>query len=142
MEEPETPKTNSAQSEIPSNPDCITDDQWKRIVDDLRFVGTRLKLGAMLRSTKSLEFSDGTITIGYPSQSNVERMQSEMELPDSRRKLSEVLTKVLGKDCRIKVILSQKSPLGTQGIIQRSHLAQGAISMGAKVMSTREMEQS
>lgn len=113
--------------------------QWGMIANELRFVGARLKLGAMLRSSKEREVIDDTIILKYPSRSNVDRMQQELDNPESRRALDDAIAKAMGGKFQVKVMfVNGSSGSGSQSAAQNSHLVRAAMSMGARVISEKE----
>ena len=115
------------------------DRQWGMIANELRFVGSRLKLGAMLRSSKEREVIDDTIILKYPSRSNVDRLQQELDNPESRRALDDAIAKAMGGKFQIKVaFVNGSSGSGSQSAAQNSHLVRAAMSMGARVISEKE----
>ena len=92
--------------DLPDEPAARLAHQWNMIANDLRFVGTRLKLGAMLRSAKEREVSGHTIILKYPSRSNVERLQQELDNPESKRALDDAIAKAMGSKFQVEVALS------------------------------------
>ena len=123
----------------PEEPAALLDRQWGMIANELRFVGSRLKLGAMLRSSKEREVIDDTIILKYPSRSNVDRLQQELDNPESRRALDDAIAKAMGGKFQIKVaFVNGSSGSGSQSAAQNSHLVRAAMSMGARVISEKE----
>lgn len=123
----------------PEEPAALLDRQWGMIANELRFVGARLKLGAMLRSSKEREVIDDTIILKYPSRSNVDRLQQELDNPESRRALDDAIAKAMGGKFQIKVaFVNGSSGSGSQSAAQNSHLVRAAMSMGARVISEKE----
>lgn len=115
--------------------------QWGTIANELRFVGARLKLGAMLRSSKEREVIDDTIILKYPSRSNVDRLQQELDNPESRRALDDAIAKAMGGKFQVKVaFVNGSSASGSQSAAQNSHLVRAAMSMGARVISEKEAQ--
>ena len=124
---------------LPDEPAARLAQQWNMIANDLRFVGTRLKLGAMLRSAKEREVSGHTIILRYPSRSNVERLQQELDNPESKRALDDAIAKAMGSMFQVEVALSNgANGAGMRRASQASHLVQAAQAMGARVISERE----
>ena len=124
---------------LPDEPAARLAQQWNMIANDLRFVGTRLKLGAMLRSAKEREVSGHTIILKYPSRSNVERLQQELDNPESKRALDDAIAKAMGSMFQVEVALSNgANGAGMRRASQSSHLVQAAQAMGARVISERE----
>ncbi len=125
--------------DLPDEPAARLAHQWNMIANDLRFVGTRLKLGAMLRSAKEREVSGHTIILRYPSRSNVERLQQELDNPESKRALDDAIAKAMGSLFQVEVALSNgANGAGMRRASQSSHLVQAAQAMGARVISERE----
>ena len=125
--------------DLPDEPAARLAQQWNMIANDLRFVGTRLKLGAMLRSAKEREVSGHTIILKYPSRSNVERLQQELDNPESKRALDDAIAKAMGSLFQVEVALSNgANGAGMRRASQTSHLVQAAQAMGARVISERE----
>lgn len=140
---PPTPATPASAAAAydgnPEEPAALLDRQWGMIANELRFVGSRLKLGAMLRSSKEREVIDDTIILKYPSRSNVDRLQQELDNPESRRALDDAIAKAMGGKFQIKVaFVNGSSGSGSQSAAQNSHLVRAAMSMGARVISEKE----
>ena len=129
----------AAGGEMPNEPAARLLRQWNMIANELRFVGTRLKLGAMLRSAKEREVSGDTIILKYPSRSNVERLQQELDNPESKRALDDAIANAMGGKFQVRVALSDgTNGIGARRASQVSHLVQAAQAMGARVISERE----
>ena len=139
----EAPGARTASGDdLPDEPAARLAQQWNMIANDLRFVGTRLKLGAMLRSAKEREVSGHTIILKYPSRSNVERLQQELDNPESKRALDDAIAKAMGSMFQVEVALSNgANGAGMRRASQSSHLVQAAQAMGARVISEREEQQ-
>ena len=132
----------ASDGDLPDEPAARLAHQWNMIANDLRFVGTRLKLGAMLRSAKEREVSGHTIILKYPSRSNVERLQQELDNPESKRALDDAIAKAMGSLFQVEVALSNgANGAGMRRASQSSHLVQAAQAMGARVISEREEQQ-
>ena len=126
---------------MPDEPAARLAHQWNMIANELRFVGARLKLGAMLRSAKEREVAGDTIILKYPSRSNVERLRQELDNPESRRALDDAIAKAMGGKYQVEVALSNgANGAGARRPSQSSHLVQAAQSMGARVVNEREQE--
>jgi len=137
-----TPDGQFASSvDAPSEPAARLTQQWNMIANELRFVGTRLKLGAMLRSAREREVTGDTIILRYPSRSNVERMQQELDIPESKRALYDAIANAMGTKYEVQVALSDgANSSGARRASQASHLVQAAQAMGARVVNEREEE--
>lgn len=134
-----TGRQNPSDGDMPSEPAARLAQQWNMIANELRFVGTRLKLGAMLRSAREREVAEDTIILRYPSRSNVERMQQELDIPESKRALYDVIANAMGSKYEVEVALSDgANGAGARRASQTSHLVQAAQAMGARVTGERE----
>lgn len=126
---------------VPDEPSAKLAHQWSMIANELRFVGTRLKLGAMLRSAREREISGDTIILRYPSRSNVERLQQELDNPESKRALYDVIASAMGSKYEVEVALSDgANGAGMRRASQTSHLVQAAQAMGARIIGEREAQ--
>ena len=130
---------NASSGDVPSEPAARLSQQWNMIANELRFVGTKLKLGAMLRSAREREVTGDTIILRYPSRSNVERMQQELDVPESKRALYDAIANAMGTKYEVQVALSDgANSTGVRRASQASHLVQAAQAMGARVVVERE----
>ena len=133
---------NASSADAPSEPAARLSHQWSMIANELRFVGTRLKLGAMLRSAREREVTGDTIILRYPSRSNVERMQQELDIPESKRALYDAIANAMGTKYEVQVALSDgANGSGVRRASQTSHLVQAAQAMGARVVNEREVRE-
>ena len=127
---------------MPGEPDAKLAQQWNRIANELRFTGARFKVGAMLRSSREREIVGDTIIIRYPSSSNVDRLNEELETPQTKKALYDAIEGAMGSKFEVKVALSDGSNgAGSKRASQTSHLVQAAQSMGARVIGEREVRQ-
>ena len=128
--------------EIPSELDAKLAQQWNRIANELRFIGARFKVGAMLRSSREREIVGDTIIVRYPSSSNVARLNEELETPHTKKALYDAIESAMGSKFEVRVALSGGSNgAGSKRPSQTSHLVQAAQSMGARVIGEREVRQ-
>ena len=130
---------HASDGDVPSEPAARLEHQWGMIANELRFVGTRLKLGAMLRSAREREVTGDTIILRYPSRSNVERLQQELDNPESKRALDDAIAKAMGGGFKVEVALSEAANgVGVRRASQTSHMVQAAQAMGARIIGERE----
>ncbi len=130
---------HASDGDMPSEPAAKLAHQWGMIANELRFVGTRLKLGAMLRSAREREVAGDTIILRYPSRSNVERLQQELDNPESKRALDDAIAKAMGSGFKVEVALSEAANgVGVRRASQTSHMVQAAQAMGARIIGERE----
>ena len=125
----------------PSEPAARLEQQWNGIIRELRQTGARFKLGPLLRGCAKRKVDDGLITLLFRHASHVERMQSELDDPQTRKKLQEVLASFMGGQYEVKVSLDADEngiPIG--GVAQKSQLVRAAQAMGARVVGEKEDE--
>ena len=115
---------------------------WRDITGALRRVGTSFKVGGLLIGTRERQIVDGAVIVRFPHRSNMERMEKELEDPETRRKINEVLTKAMGSPYELHLEMANGgNGASGQSVAQRSHLVRAAQSMGASVLSEKEEEE-
>ena len=116
--------------------------QWRDITGALRRVGTSFKVGGLLIGTRERQRVDGAVIVRFPHRSNMERMEKELDDPETRRKINEVLTKAMGSPYELQLEMANGgNGASGQSVAQRSHLVRAAQSMGASVLSEKEEEE-
>ena len=128
------PVPSTAQSTSPEQRD-----QWSEVVKSLsRHKGKRFNLGALLRASRPPELVDGRVRLRFPHKSHMERLEEELEDPQSGRVLRETFQKMFGGTYEIEVSLVDGAGDGRkQSASQRSHLVRAAQAMGAHVVSEK-----
>ena len=131
--QPDTPQA------LHSGPVGTLEAQWSEVIKAMRHTGRRFKLGALLRGCREQEVADGHITLKFQYLSHVERMQQELDDPQTRRAFEEVLARVMDAPYEIDVsLLSPDKKVSNQGAADRSHLVRAARAMGAQVVDEKE----
>ena len=83
--------------------------------------------------------ADGLITLLFRHASHVERMQSELDDPQTRKKLEEAFASFMDGQYEVKVSLaSDGNGSSSGGVAQKSQLVRAAQAMGARVVSEKE----
>ena len=124
---------------MPDEPAARLERQWREIIYDLRHIGSRFKVGALLNSCKERQVSDSTITLMFAHRSNMERIQSELDIPESKRALHDAIAKAMGGEFEVKMsLMNGNNSNGRKSAAQSSHLVRAALSMGARVISEKE----
>jgi len=113
---------------------------WEEIIRSLkRQKGRRFNLGALLRASTDRGLSDGVIVLGYSHPSHRERMEQELDDPQTRRLVENAFATVLGDSYKIQVSEARDSngrPRANP--LQSSHLVRAAIVLGAQVSGEKE----
>ena len=133
-------KFSSAKRTLPTDPSGRLDALWDDIVKSLRTrKGKRFNLGALLRSSIERVVSDDTVTLKYAHASHQERMQEELDDPESRKVLQEALAEALEGSYQIQASMAEGRANGPrQKASQRSHLVRSAQTMGARIVDEKE----
>jgi DNA polymerase III gamma/tau subunit len=112
--------------------------RWMATVKALnRNKGKKYNLGALLRDCKSdsIIVEDGTMVLSFSHRTNMERMQEEMEDPNSRRMVAEAVEKFFGTAYTFKlVLLDERGDSGSPRSVQQSPLVRAAMGMGARII--------
>ncbi|MCH8063018.1 MAG: DNA polymerase III subunit gamma/tau [Chloroflexi bacterium] len=127
---------------VPEEAGARLEHLWKDITGALRRVGTSYKVGGLLIGTRERQIVDGAVIVRFPHRSNMERMEKELDDPETRRKINEVLTKAMGSPYELQLEMANGgNGVSGQSVAQRSHLVRAAQSMGASVLSEKEEEE-
>ena len=125
----------------PSGDAARLESQWDSVVRSLRYVGTRFKLGALLRGCRERDVEDGVVKLRFPYRSHVERMEQELGDPGIRREMESVLAQVMGKPHKVQVLLTASKENGPRhSAAQTSNLVRAAQAMGMQVVGEKEEE--
>jgi DNA polymerase-3 subunit gamma/tau len=129
-------------AELPAEPSARLEAQWGLILRALRNKGRRFKLDALLRGgCRERQVSDGVITLKFSHRSHVERMQEELENPESKKALKDALANAMGSPYEVEVSVVAGDNSGPQqSASQRSHMVRIAQKMGARVVEEKEEE--
>ena len=124
----------------PSDPAQRLESRWDEIVSSLRqHKGKRFNLGALLRSCAEREVVDGTITLKYSHASHQQRMEEELDDPQSRRVLQDAVNRLMGGEYEIQASAVDGQVSGPKrSASQQSHLVRAAQAMGATVVGEQE----
>ena len=139
---PTRPPANTAQAGSYSSDAEGADDlpsRWLATVKALnRCKGKKYNLGALLRDCKSdtISLDSDTLILPFVHRPNLERMQEEMEDPNSRRMVTEAVTKFFGSPYDFKITLAGDNEEGGSAnrANQHSPLVRTALNMGARIL--------
>ena len=139
---PQPPTSQDVPEVLHSGPAGRLESQWRDVIRAMRHTGNRFKLGALLRGCREREVAEGLITLKFPYSSHVERMQQELDDPETRRAFEEVLAKAMDGPYKIEVSLaSTESNDSSQGAARRSQMVRAVQAMGGQVVDEKEEEQ-
>ena len=121
-----------------SGPAAKLESEWDGILRSLRYTGRRFKLGALLRRCRERHVVDGVITLKFPYVSHVERMQQELDDPETRREVQSVLGEAHDGSYEIHASLIGADGGPGKSVARSSHLVRAAQAMGARVVGEKE----
>ena len=129
------------QSDL-SEPAVRLEHRWATLVNSLRqSKGKQFWLGPLLKACVECEVSDGSITLKFSHRSHMERMQGELEDPQSRRTLEDAFSKVMDEAYGIRVsVVDGPDRLPARSPAARSPLVRAAQALGARVVDEKEDE--
>lgn len=112
---------------------------WMATVKALaRHKGKKYNLGALLRDCRSEAISlDGdTLVLAFTHRTHMERMQEEMDDPQGRKLVTEVMTRFFDGPCGFKLTLLEDNYAGgaSPRSAQTSPLVRTAMGMGARII--------
>lgn len=126
-----------AEGALPSDPAQRLEAQWEALTQSLRYEkGDRFNLKALLVASNGREVSEDSITLRFPHPSHQERMQHELGIPDSRRRLRDAFARVMGRPYDVRVEAAERAEPGGGRVGARgSQLVRAAQKMGAEVVA-------
>ncbi len=137
------PRTPEPAGPVPTDPTQRLEHGWSELLNSLRMQkGRRFNIGALLRSCVAREIIDDTVVMKFAHRSHMERMQEELEDPQTRRVLADAVAALMEREYEIKVSAADGQSEGpSQSASQRSHLVRAAQSMGAMVVGEMPAEE-
>ena len=130
---PSKPPSPQAQSGGPSL------EGWSELVRTLsRAKGKRFNIGALLRDCKSQQVDGDSLVLTFAHRSHLERMEEEMEDPQSRRAIHEALEKTLGNAYTLSLNLGEDNNSKGAPSPADSPLVRFAMGMGARIAEDQE----
>ena len=126
---------------LPGLPDgSLPEAQW----DALRKATKGLKpnkfnIAALLLDCVKRYTEDDTLVLVFKTRPNMERLQGEMENPDTRRLIEETVAQVTGTPYTLRLSLTDQG--SSAGNVPRGHLVRAARAMGAHIVREIESEE-
>ena len=111
------------------NVKSVSKSEWESIRRNTKMLtGPRYNIGALLSDCASTYVEDQILHLVYKNRANMERLQGEIDNPDTRRSFQDVVEKVTGVryDFNLKTVDNGNN--GTA--VHKGHLVQTARSMG------------
>ena len=111
--------------------------RWSATVKTLgRHKGRKYILGALLRDCRadSVVMEGDTLVLAFSNRANMERMQEEMEYPEGKRQVQEVVKQHFGGAYDLKLTVLDQKRDGSASAAQNSPLVRVALGMGARII--------
>jgi DNA polymerase-3 subunit gamma/tau len=118
----------------------FSDSQWDAIRKATKGLKhNKFNIAALLLDCVKRYTEDGTLVLVFKTRPNMERLQGEMENPDTRRLIEETVEQVTGTAYKLRLsLVDQSSPVGSA---PRGHLVRAARAMGAHIVDEVESEE-
>ncbi|MSQ22096.1 MAG: DNA polymerase III subunit gamma/tau [Dehalococcoidia bacterium] len=134
-----SPQTSVATAQASSDPAVRLEQEWDGILKALnRQKWRRFNLGAMLRNCRLRRLEGNTLTLEFTHRSLMERMEEEMDNPESRRNVLDAITAALGITTPLNLAFTAPNGPESTDKPRQSPLVQAALGMGGKILEEAE----
>ena len=116
----------------------LTESDWTSIRSATRHLKFKYNIGSLLLGTENRYIEDGTLFLVFKSRSNLERLQGEIDNPDVRRSLIDIIEKSTGIRYDLSLIMMDQKEGYSNG--PSGHLVQTARALGAIIEVESEQE--
>tara|TARA_A100001037_G_scaffold306767_1_gene355234 strand:+ start:44846 stop:46525 length:1680 start_codon:yes stop_codon:yes gene_type:complete len=117
--------------------ETISEQNWLLLKKQLRNVGKRFKIGALLNVSKERFVIDHSLVITFTHKSHVERLENEIKDPSVNKEIASILQEIL---IDVKDIKPRNSDNIKQLINKNSsHLVRSAQNFGAQIFEKNEV---
>ena len=142
-QQPRSPAPRADREAATPAPAGPLDAGWNDVLRALaRHKGRRFNIGALLRSSTAREIEDGVIVVRYAHASHRERIEEELDDPQTRRLVEDALSQAYGQSYSIRISEADASNGGARpNPMQSSHLVRAAVAMGAQVAGEKEEQE-
>ena len=124
-----------------SKSDKEIDEKWNELLRELRQVGNRFNIAALLRGSYERKIVGNSLAFVFQHSSHAERLEGEIEDPLVRNQIMDATLKILGTRYDIEVTHPESgSSISRRPASQRSHLVRAAQSLGATIIEERNKE--
>ena len=134
--------SESKKTVVPvSKSDKEIDEKWNELLRELRQVGNRFNIAALLRGSYERKIVGNSLAFVFQHSSHAERLEGEIEDPLVRKQIMDATLKILGTRYDIEVTHPESgSSISRRPASQRSHLVRAAQSLGATIIEERNKE--
>jgi DNA polymerase-3 subunit gamma/tau len=124
---------NVSRPELESTDGSLPESQWdafRRATKVLKV--NKFNIAALLLDCVRKYVEEDTLVLVFKTRSNMERLQGEMENPDTRRLVRETVERVMGTPYEIRLSLVDQG--SHAGAAPKGHLVRAARAMGAHIV--------
>ena len=136
------PPSRAASEPAPPPADARSDPNWDNLLRSLRSVGSRFKIGALLRSARGHEMDadGGRIIVKFAHNSHIERIREEIENPAVGKEVREAIAQTMNGEYELVLELANGGGGPSPRQSNQSHLVRAAQAMGARLIEKYEEE--
>jgi DNA polymerase-3 subunit gamma/tau len=135
-----TPKEDAGEgisATIPPSP--VYNDRWGELLRALSRVKVRrFNVGALLRDCKEHRVDGDSLILTFAHRSHLERMEQELQDPQSQKSVRQALEKYLGAPYKLSLVLAGGNGGSDSFSPTKSPLVRYALGMGAKVLEEQD----
>ncbi len=115
----------------------VPEEHWGAIQKAMkRFKGQKFNIGALLMDCGARYIEDDSLVLVFKSRPNMERLEGELENPDTRRNIQQAVQEVTGTSYNLRLTLADQGNGGAG--TSRGHLVRAALNMGARLVEEEE----
>ena len=116
----------------------LTESDWDSIRSATKHLKFKYNIGSLLLGTENRYIEDGTLFLVFKTRPNLERLQGEIDNPDVRRSLIDIIEKSTGVRYDLSLVMMDQKEGYSNG--PSGHLVQTARSLGAIIEGESEEE--
>ena len=116
----------------------LTESDWDSIRSATKHLKFKYNIGSLLLGTENRYIEDGTLFLVFKTRPNLERLQGEIDNPDVRRSLIDIIEKSTGVRYELSLVMMDQKEGYSNG--PSGHLVQTARSLGAIIEGESEEE--
>ena len=127
------PQGNGTHPEQGSPDRNLPDTQWDDFKKAMKlFKGKQFNIGSLLLDCVQRYIEEDILVLIFKTRPNMERLQGEMENPDTRRHVQETVERVMGTPYELRLSLVDQG--SSPGSAPKGHLVRAARALGAHII--------
>ena len=128
---------DSVQTAPAASGELMAEAHWNAIYKAMKRVkGQRYNIGALLMDCGTRYIEDDSLVLVFKNRPNMERLEGELENPDTRRQIQQTVQEVTGASYNLRLSLADQGNAGAGA--SKGHLVRAALSMGARLVEEEE----